>query len=184
MEIKYKIQNKRERYNMAIKVSELKELRKKMDGVISVKLEGLEFEVKKYLPVEQKLTLAQIIYESAKEDSSDGLFAVNQNSINIATIYHVTNQYTNIGLPKDYFEGFDLIAQLGIYGKIEEVIKNELDVINAMVKNIATKENELDSKRGQVGYAISSGLKGLDIGSVMQMLDFEGLKGLTGNEDK
>ena len=134
-----------------IKVSELKELSKNIVDIKTIYYKGLEIEVKTYLPIVKKTELATGIYESCV-DRTGGLLTVNENSREIATVNLVTEYYTNINLPKDKIDSYDLLMQTGIYETIEAVIQEELVIIENMVNNIALKEWEEYEQKNSVQY--------------------------------
>lgn len=163
---------------MAIKVSELKELRKNMsEEAHKIDFNGLQLEVKSYLPIEKKVELAYIIYHNSI-DEQDGVVTFNQNNCNIATTYFVTEYYSNVSLPKSIFEAFDLLVETGLFIKIYETIESEVKTINNMVANIHKKEEDLHAKKAQIGNVVKSLLSGMDVNALLSSgLDLEGLKG-------
>lgn len=136
-----------------IKVSELKELSKSIDDIKVIEYKDLEIEIKTYLPIVKKTELAMGIYESCV-DRTNGLLTVNENSREIATVYLTTKYYTNINLPKDEINGYDLLMQTGIYKTIKDAVQDEVAIIEKMVDNIALKEWEEYEQKNSVQYII------------------------------
>lgn len=134
-----------------VKVSELRELSKDIDDIKVIEHKGLKIEVKTYLPIVKKTELATGIYESCV-DRAGGLLTVNENSREIATVNLVTEYYTNINLPKDKIDSYDLLVQTGIYETVKQTIQDELAIIENMVNNIALKEREEYEQKNSMQY--------------------------------
>lgn len=123
-----------------IKVGELRDLQKEFVKDIDViNFHGLEIEVKQYLPIEDKIILATTIYKSSTNDE-DGLLVINETTRDILTTYLITQYYTNLTLPKDYFEGYDMLISLGLYDVIKENITDEINRVEEIVDNMAMQE--------------------------------------------
>ena len=122
-----------------IKVGELRGLQKEFVKDIDViNFHGLEIEVKQYLSIEDKIILATTIYKNCTNDK-DGLLAVNENTRDVLTTYLITKHYTNLTLPQDYLEGYDLLISLGLYDVIKENIADEINRVEEIVDNIVMK---------------------------------------------
>lgn len=122
-----------------IKVGELRDLQKEFVKDIDViNFHGLEIEVKQYLPIEDKIILATTIYKSSTNDE-DGLLAVNENTRDVLTTYLITQYYTNLTLPQDYLEGYDILISTGLYDAIKENIIDEVNRVEEIVDNMVMK---------------------------------------------
>ena len=122
-----------------IKVGELRDLQKEFTKDIDViNFHGLEIEVKQYLPIEDKIILATTIYKSSTNDE-DGLLAVNENTRDVLTTYLITQYYTNLTLPQDYLEGYDILISTGLYDAIKENIIDEVNRVEEIVDNMIMK---------------------------------------------
>lgn len=108
-----------------IKVSELKELKNKIvEDVRTFSFNDLEVEITQHLPITKKIELATLVFNGCV-DSDNGLFVVNHTSKHIMMAYFITQYYTNINLPKDIIEGYDLLVSTGLYDFIIENFKDE-----------------------------------------------------------
>ena len=122
-----------------IKVGELRGLQKEFVKDIDViNFHGLEIEIKQYLPIEDKIVLAGTIYKSIVNDENEKL-VMDETTRNILTTYLITQYYTNLTLPKDYFEGYDMLISLGLYDAIKENIVDEINRVEEIVDNMAMK---------------------------------------------
>ena len=123
-----------------IKVGELRNLQKEfVKDIETINFHGLEIEVKQYLPIEKKLELAYTIYNSCV-NTDNGLLVVSENSMDIMKTYFITQYYTNLTLPKDYFEGADLLISTGLYEVIKENIEDEISRLEDIIANIKIQE--------------------------------------------
>lgn len=131
-----------------VKVSELKKLNKSIDNTIQVEYNGLNIEVKKYLPFQEKLNLATSIYKMSLNDAE--LVLIDKNAREIAKVYLITQYYTNISLPKDVLEAYDLLMSTGVYEVIVKQIPDEIIMIDMMIDNIEKYHEEKYRKENDV----------------------------------
>lgn len=146
-----------------IKIGELKNAIKKNEAksVKIVKYNDLEIEIKQYLPIENKIALAKSIYESVAK-TEDGLQVINKNSLNIAQSVLMIEFYTNLTLPKDTIEAYDLIISSGIYDFIIDGIEDdELDRTMTVIKNYFESEKEEFEQRNNFIYTVKTFLNNL-----------------------
>ena len=144
-----------------IKVGELRDLQKEfVKDTEIINFHGLEIEIKQYLPMEKKLELAYTIYNSCI-DKDNGLLVVNENSMDIIKTYFITQYYTNLTLPKDYFEGADLLISTGLYEVIKENIKDEINRIEDIIANIKMQELVKYEQENSIQYIIKDTLNQL-----------------------
>lgn len=127
-----------------IKVGELKDLRKEFcKDVDIVDFHGLDIEIKQYLPISDKIRLVIQSYISvADEDEFDYyLFDIGFRKLLI-------ENYTNLTLPKDNFDAFDLITETGIYDFVYKNIPEEeiTELEELKDRYIQTEENERKRK--------------------------------------
>ena len=134
-----------------VKVGELKKLNKNIEDIRTIEHKGLTIEIKTYLPIVKKTELAMSIYESCV-DRFGGLLTINENSREIATVNLVTEYYTNINLPKDKINSYDLLVKTGIYETVKQAIQDELTIVENMVDNIALKEWEEYEQKNSMQY--------------------------------
>lgn len=109
-----------------IKVSDLKKAIKenKTDGIKILDWNGLEIEVKNYIPIEEKISFAMSVYESAV-NTENGLHIVNDNYVELAYRVLLIETYTNLSLPQtkgddgekitDIVRAYDLLCESGLY---------------------------------------------------------------------
>lgn len=118
-----------------IKVRDIRELQKKYDKVIELEYEGLNIEVKPYLPIEKKINIANQVYISALDESSV-IPSISQSTEIILFTYLIVENYSNINLPKDHIEGYNILTQTGIYKAIAETIPGEINCIRDMINEL------------------------------------------------
>jgi len=144
-----------------IKVGELRNLQKEfVEDIETINFHGLEIEVKQYLPIEKKLELAYTIYNSCV-NTDNGLLVVSENSMDIMKTYFITQYYTNLTLPKDYFEGADLLISTGLYDVIKENIKNEISRLEDIIANIKIQELVKYEQENRLMYIVKEALSKL-----------------------
>lgn len=141
-----------------VKVSDLRALVK--NEVEELDYNGLKIEVKKYLPVSQKLKLVLSVYNSCI-DENNGLKVVNGNSKKIALVYFITKYYTNINLPKDIFETYDILIETGLYNVIENIIYDEVIRIEDMLDEVIAYEDKKYHQENQFVYVVKNLLQEL-----------------------
>ena len=141
-----------------VKVSDLRTLVK--NEIEELDYNGLKIEIKKYLPVAQKLELVLSVYNSCI-DEDNGLKVVNGNSKEIALVYFITKYYVNVNLPKDIFEAYDILIESGLYNTIENVIYDEVIRIEDMLDEVIAYEDEKYHQENQFVYVMKSFLQEL-----------------------
>lgn len=125
-----------------ILVNDLKELAKQTDGVKIIDFKGHPIQIKTYLPITEKIGLVSSIYQSAV-DEDDNLQIINYNSLNIAYKILVTKTYTDVNLPKDTIQAYDLIVQTGLYDEIYQSIPfEEVRELEVVFDNYIDEKNE------------------------------------------
>lgn len=142
-----------------IKVSELRALIDK-NGIEILDFNDLKIEIKKYLPVAQKLELVLSVYNSCI-DEDNGLKIVNGNSKEIALVYFITKYYVNVNLPKDIFEAYDILIESGLYNTIENVIYDEVIRIEDMLDEVIAYEDEKYYQENKFVYVVKNLLQEL-----------------------
>lgn len=106
------------------------------DTYVAVRHKGIAFNVKQYLPIEQKCELVDMVMSCMFMDS-DGEVSVRLHHRDIMLVNLLAKHYTNLnfeGVDKekqDYYSIYDLLCQSGIKDKIIEAIPyEELSYIN------------------------------------------------------
>lgn len=144
-----------------IKVGELRGLQKEfVKDIETINFHGLEIEVKQYLPIEDKIVLASIIYKSSVNVENEKL-VMDETRRDILTTYLITQYYTNLTLPKDYFEGYDVLISLGLYDVIKENITDEINRVEEIVDNMAMQELVKYEQENSIQYIIKDMLNQL-----------------------
>lgn len=152
-----------------ILVREFRELGKGMKGVIKQEINGMEFEVKNYLPIGEKIDLGIRIVVEMMDIDEDGGLTFNKTVGDIAKTCFVVEEYTNITLPKDKFEAYDIIVSSSLDDIVSETInEKELNMIDKIVENYKQKELEKYNQSNSMSKVISKAIDGL-------MGNFEGL---------
>ena len=78
------------------------------------------------------------------------LVLIDKNAREIAKVYLITQYYTNISLPKDVLEAYDLLMSTGVYEVIAKQIPDEIIMIDMMVDNIEKYHEEKYRKENDV----------------------------------
>ncbi len=146
-----------------IKVGELRDTIKSMDikSEKAINFNGLEISIKQYIPIAEKLTLIKSIFESAI-DRENGLHILNGNSLDIAFRVLLVEKYTNLTLPKNIIESYDILVSSGLYDTIYENIPvTELSDINMALNNHIDAERDEYDQKNTIQYIIKDGLNKL-----------------------
>lgn len=156
-----------------IKINELKNAVKLSEdkSIKSIIFNGLEIEVLQQTNLQDKINLVGTIFESAI-NRDNGLHILNHNSLNLAFRILLVEKYSNLTLPKDYMQSYDLLTSSGLYDLIYEAIPvRELSDLNVVLENyIETKRDEYEQKNS-IQYIIKDGLNKL----IEKMPDEEGM---------
>lgn len=146
-----------------IKVGELRETLKQnqKDNVKVAEYNGLQIEIKQYIPFQKKINLVGTMVESAT-NREDGLHIIDGNTLDLAFKVLLVEEYSNITLPKDYMEAYDLLVSSELYDFIYESIPHSelLDMQTALNNHIQAKQDEYEQKN-TVQYIVKDLLSGL-----------------------
>jgi len=157
-----------------IKVGELRDTIKLMDVPLikTIDFNGLEIEIKQYLPLQQKINLVGTIVESTI-NRDNGLHIIDNNALELAFRVLLVKEYTNLTLPKDYMEAYDMLVSSGLYYKIYENIPEyeRRDLRMALNNHIESMRDEYEQKN-TIQYIIKDGLNKL----IEKIPDEEGMK--------
>lgn len=122
----------------------------KKNKIKEVDFEGLILEVQQYLPVSDKIAVAEAIFESAT-NREDGLLIVDGNLLDIAFKVLIVSTYTNIILPKDSVEAYDLLCETGLYNIVADNIpQDELTDLQIALNNTIDKERDLHEQNNNI----------------------------------
>jgi len=158
-----------------IKVGELKELKKNFPSEFEIHgFKGLDIEIKKYIPILEKIGFASSVYGSALNDDN-GLHIVGQNEVDIMYKILLIKTYTNISLPKDTIEAYDLIVQSGIYNFVADKISiEEIMDLALVIENLIEEKKEIH-KQEQDFTNIIKGLANQLIEKLPAVDDLDGI---------
>lgn len=134
-----------------ISVKDLKEMSKLTSEIIKVNLGEFEVEIKPYISILDKVKMISGICESGVS-IDDGFYKINYTAIEIAYKVTLVKEYTNINLPKNPIEAYDLIVNTGIYKTVldninQEELKEFKSIFRKCLKN---KENEQAQQNGSL----------------------------------
>lgn len=133
-----------------------------------------EIEIKTYLPIKNKIDLGlKIFTETVILD--EGILTADETIREIATVCYMVEDYTNITLPKDKFEAYDIIKSSGIDKIVEASIgESEIVAINGIVDNYIQNEFEKHEQINSISNVIKNAISGL--GTALDGLDIEDIK--------
>lgn len=128
-----------------IKVSELREVLKqnKKDNIKVVDYHGLQIEIKQQTTIQEKINLVASIFESAI-NRENGLHLLNCNNLDVAYKIFIVQNYTNITLPKNAQEAYDLLISSGLYDFIYDNIP-----IEERIRLETALDNHIDAERDE-----------------------------------
>lgn len=117
-------------------LKKLEKLAKVFKNTKTFDYEDFTLEVKQYLPIEEKKALvADVALRCIAEDN--GLQIIYTYISHIVKSTSIIRYYTNIELPKDNFEAYNLLNKLDIYKQALSMIpQSELDEINMMIDKL------------------------------------------------
>lgn len=146
-----------------IKVSDLREVLKenKKDDIKVVDYHELQVEIKQFTSVQEKINLVASIFESAI-NREDGLHLLNYNNLDVAYKIFVVQKYTNITLPKDSIQAYDLLCESGLYDFIYDNIPiEEKDRLEVALDNHIDVERDKYEQNLKLEKVIKDGIDGL-----------------------
>lgn len=147
-----------------VKLGDLREIEKDFNknNIKTITYGGeFEIEIKQYIPISDKVSMAKSIFDSAINRDSD-LFILDRNYLDIAYRVIVVQNYTNLRLPKDSVEAYDLLNKIGLYQFIEESIPtSELTDLTTILENIISKEKDIYEQNNNVINVIKNTINNL-----------------------
>lgn len=146
-----------------ILVNELKNAVKlnKTEKIKLTHFDSLEIEVLQSTTFQEKINLVATMFESAI-DRDNGLHILNYNSLDLAYKVLLVEKYTNLTLPKDYLQSYDMLVSSGIYTKIYESIPvKELSDLNMVLENYIDTERDKYEQKNTIQYIVKDLLGGL-----------------------
>lgn len=134
-----------------------------------------EIAIKTYLPIKNKIDLGLKIFTEAVSIDDDGFLVADETVREIATVCYVVEDYTNITLPKDKFEAYDIIKSSGIDETVSlSIEEGELVAIDNIVDNYINTEFEKHKQANSISNVIKNAISGL--GTALDGLDLENIK--------
>ena len=119
----------------------------------------------------KKIKLISTIFKSAI-DEDDELKLINYNSLNIVYKVLVVKEYSDISLPKDTVQAYDLIMQTGLY----DSVYSEIPVAERRELEDVLRSYEIEHKeRYERENTLSNIVKNLLNGLLDKMPDEEGM---------
>lgn len=137
-----------------IKVGQIREIDKANDKLKKVEFEGLEIEVKQYIPLSEKRLIAETItHSSFVIDKETNLNRFDRGLADATWGVLLIRYYTNINGIKDPFQMYDIIKGNGILDTVEETIPvDEINTLTTMVRTRIDEVFRLEESSLQIGY--------------------------------
>lgn len=138
-----------------IKVGELRDLKKEFCKDIEVvNFHGLEIEIKQYLPIEEKTNLIAGAYIAVADEEK-----IDYHLFDIGFRILLINAYTNLTLPKDTLEAFDLIVETGIYDFVyNHIPKREIEELEEFKKKYIKTEIKEIKRKNTIQYIVKQAI--------------------------
>ena len=146
-----------------IKIGELREVLKqnKKDNIIEIDYKGLPLEIKAYLPIQEKLSLVASIFESAI-GRDNGLHILNDNKLDIAFKVLLVQTYSNLTLPRNIIESYDMLVSSGLYDFIyDNIPTEERNRLEMALDNHINAERDEYEQNLKLEKVIKDGIDGL-----------------------
>lgn len=145
-----------------IKVGELrevlKELNSKQIGVETIDFHGTAIEVKQFLPIQDKFNLVASIFESAI-DREDGLHILDKNKLEIAFKNLIVTEYSNLTLPKNTIESYDMLCESGLFNSVYNGIpEGEREELQTLLDGYIDTEKQEYQQRNTIQYVLKNSL--------------------------
>ena len=118
-------------------LEKIEELATEFKDMKTSEYEDLTLEVKQYLPIQEKIDLVKdVVLRSMVEN--DGIQIIHSYMSHISKTTSIIRSYTNIELPEDNFEAYDLLNRLNMYKSALSMIpESELKEIDMMISKFA-----------------------------------------------
>lgn len=139
-----------------VSVASIRKLAKEfgMNEVKTVDINGLEVEIKQYLPIKEKREIALLVSENAFIGQSD-LKWYDKAVAEVMFGTLIIDRYTNINVMQDYFEFYDCVKSSGLLDIVLEYIgKDEIDEIVKLVDSRKEDNFRTQELRGMMGYKL------------------------------
>lgn len=141
-----------------IKVGELRNLKGELNEQVNVhNFQDLEIEVKVYLPINEKVNLIGKTYLSLVD--TDGFSA---HLLDVIFNVYIVEYYTNISLPKDTSEAYDLITQTGIFDFVySKLDKREIAELKKMMEEYIQVKKEEERQKNTLSSIVNQAIEAL-----------------------
>ena len=148
-----------------IKVGELreviKELESKQKHIRVVDFQGLKLEIKQFLSIQEKINLVASIFESSIDRSGD-LHILDGNTLDIAYKNLVVGEYSNLTLPKNTLESYDMLCESGLFNVVYDAIPlDERLLLENVLDNYIDAEKDEYEQRNTIQYIVKDLLQKL-----------------------
>ncbi len=148
-----------------IKVGELREVLKELEskqvGVETVDFHGLSISIKQFIPIQEKINLVASIFESSIDRSGD-LHILDGNKLDIAYKTLVVGEYSNLTLPKNTLESYDMLCESGLFDVIYDAIPlDERLLLESVLDKYIDAERDEYEQRNTIQYIVKDLLQKL-----------------------
>lgn len=141
-----------------INVDDLATINDGFEETTIIKYRGLEVEIKKYLPILEKVNLVSSIVKGCIRDNGVE-FEIDHASKNVAYGLEIINSYTNIDVPNNSIEVFDTVKKSGL---LDVVIGNiphaEIVELYNMLENKLQEKRNIHQQKNKLENIVKSGI--------------------------
>lgn len=139
----------------------LKELKSQQRDTMVIDFQGLKLEVKQFIPIQEKINLVASIFESSIDRSGD-LHILDGNKLDIAYKNLVVGEYSNLTLPKNTLESYDMLCESGLFDVIYDSIPlDERLLLESVLDNYIDAEKDEYDQRNTIQYIVKDLLQKL-----------------------
>lgn len=147
---------------MSIKINEVDKVEDV--EIENEELEGKEIEIRQYLPILEKLSFITTIYESTVETEGNR-HIINSTWFDVFYKTGLIREYSDVELPEDSIEAYDLITSTGLYEHVyNEIPESEIVELERIVSNYINDREKAfaqDNSIGSVVLELAKGATGL-----------------------
>lgn len=123
-----------------------------------VKHRGLKIEIKKYLPILEKVNLVSSVAKGCIRGNGD-IFEIDHASKNIAYGLEIINSYTNIEVPNNSIEAFDVVKKSGLLDiVIDNIPHTEIVELYGMLENKLQEKRNIHQQENRLENIVKSGI--------------------------
>lgn len=123
-----------------VSVKTMRDLVKKDKGVEIVEFSSVEMELKKYLPINDKRMIIELVVENAFIEK-DGIRRVDPAIKEVMVSVLLVKYYANINEFEDLYEMYDVIKSSGLLDFVKNNIpENELDLLETLIEDRISEE--------------------------------------------